>query len=681
MHLGTQVYDPAKHAGGVAWKLRRDVYLTQWIFAWEVHAITTAPEHLFDANIFHPAPCSLALAEHMLGAMPLYLPVALVSRDPVFAHQATLLLTFACAFLAALALVRDWTGSWPAAVIAGVLFAFNPFRFALLATFQMEGSCWLPLIPLYARRSVGPGARSPVLLGIVAALAALNSYYFAYLTFIGAPVFVVVVLAADPAARRCWKRLVVPLVAAALVVALVTLPYVHNDQLGSLTPPPREVLLRTSGSPFRTGAPAALAIALVTLPFWHRGMRGASGAGWIWGLGAFAVVAHLLSLGPEIDIAGRRLVTPYAVLARVVPGFVMTRVPLRFDVGTTMGLAALSGIGFAGAFRDTRRRWLPVAVSAILTLASVLVVPPRPFPLRPIEVGAGIPGVYRWLSEAAPGPVLEVPLQDFDLFPRRREVEARRTYLSIYHWRPLLNGFSGYRPPSFGSVSALARAAPDADALRLLARTTGVRYVVVHRAELTAEERRRWRRRPPWLRVRRVLGPDIVLEFARPFDADLMPALLATGPRATTLLSTSLAPLPPVARRAELKLDAAPPVTARAGVAFEVYVEVRNPSSVTWPALAPGAPHLVRVAFRWEDEQGRSWMDDPMANALPYDLAPGASVRVSVAVVSPQSGPGRLTIGVAQDSEWFAGVLGPFDIRVEPAADDAPDDTLTSPTS
>src|SRR5262249_7845213 len=180
----------------------------------------------------HPAPGTFALSEHMLGAMPLYLPLVLALRDPVLAHQATLLLTFACAFLGALALVRDWTGSWPAAVAAGALFAFSPFRFGHLASLPMEGSCWLPFIPLCARRSVGPGARWPVLLGIVLVLEALNSYYLAYLTFIGAAGFVVVVLAADPVARRRWTRLVLPFGAAAIVVALVSLPYVRSDQLG-----------------------------------------------------------------------------------------------------------------------------------------------------------------------------------------------------------------------------------------------------------------------------------------------------------------------------------------------------------------------------------------------------------------------------------------------------------------
>ena len=102
-----------------------DVYLTVWILAWTAHALATAPWSLLEANIFHPTPHALALSENMLGALPLYLPLAALSRDPIFAHQATLVLTFACAFLAALVLVRDWTGSWWAAVVGGTLFAFS----------------------------------------------------------------------------------------------------------------------------------------------------------------------------------------------------------------------------------------------------------------------------------------------------------------------------------------------------------------------------------------------------------------------------------------------------------------------------------------------------------------------------------------------------------------------------
>src|SRR5262249_51633132 len=118
-HLHTHVVDPGTDPLAAFWSKLADVHLTVWILAWDVHALMTAPVALFDANIFHPAPRTLALSENLLGALPVYLPLALVWRDPVLAHQGTLLFTFAAAFLAMALLVHDCTGSWPAAVPAG----------------------------------------------------------------------------------------------------------------------------------------------------------------------------------------------------------------------------------------------------------------------------------------------------------------------------------------------------------------------------------------------------------------------------------------------------------------------------------------------------------------------------------------------------------------------------------
>jgi hypothetical protein len=70
--LSTHVIDGPKLAGPFAATIQADVYDTLWILAWDVHALTTRPATLLDANIFHPARGTLALAEHMLGALPMY---------------------------------------------------------------------------------------------------------------------------------------------------------------------------------------------------------------------------------------------------------------------------------------------------------------------------------------------------------------------------------------------------------------------------------------------------------------------------------------------------------------------------------------------------------------------------------------------------------------------------------
>src|SRR5262249_38180063 len=153
-------------------------------------------------------------------------------------------------------------------------------------------------------------------------------------------------------------------------------------------------------------------------------------------------------------------------------------------VVATLAAAALAGIGVAGVGRRLEAR-SPRAASLVrgaalaLALASVPWAMRVPVPLRTLEPTAAAP-LHAWLARAPDGPVVEVPFHDFDGPREGVDVEARRQRHSAAHWKPLLGGYSGYVPPSYAVVSALARALPDARALALLSRTTGVRWIVVH---------------------------------------------------------------------------------------------------------------------------------------------------------------------------------------------------------
>jgi hypothetical protein len=56
--------------------------------------------------------------------------------------------------------------------------------------------------------------------------------------------------------------------------------------------------------------------------------------------------------------------------------------------------------------------------------------------------------------------------------------EARAAYRSTFHWRPIVNGYSGYYPPSYVDLWPPLRSFPDETSLETL-RRRGVTYVVV----------------------------------------------------------------------------------------------------------------------------------------------------------------------------------------------------------
>jgi hypothetical protein len=86
--------------------------------------------------------------------------------------------------------------------------------------------------------------------------------------------------------------------------------------------------------------------------------------------------------------------------------------------------------------------------------------------------------VYRVLATQPRGLVAELPMPPADRLPGR---EAEYSYLSTFHWFPLVNGYSGTYPPSY--LARLERMAgfPD-DTSMLQLRRDNVTYVILHRS-------------------------------------------------------------------------------------------------------------------------------------------------------------------------------------------------------
>jgi hypothetical protein len=632
---------------------RRDVDLIVWILAWGAHALTTAPAGLFEANVFHPAPHALATTEHLLGLQPIYLPIALASGDPILAHQATLLVTFAAAFLATLVLVRRWTGAWTAGAVAGVLYAFSPFRALHLPALQIEAAWLLPLVVLAVERvAAGRGGWWTIGLAAAIAIQALSSYYLAYATFVLVSVLLVFA-AADAGTRARAGALVAATSAAATIVAVCSLPYLQARGEGTLGAVDPVFVAASSARPGKTGAPLALLLAVVTMPWWRRGVVPGVRRSSLVALAAAALVAHVLALGPRIAIGGTTVPGPFALAAAVVPGWGLVRAPIRLNVVTTLGAAVLAGVGVAGiAARVPRGASAIRLASLVVTLASIPLAT-RTVPLQPVVPAGAEPAVYDWLARAPDGPVLELPFHDFDSRLVGRDVEARRQRYAIRHWRRLLGGYSGYVPPTYPVVSALARALPDPHALELLVRTTGVRWIVVHRDELDRGAHRRWARADDVLRAVAVFGDDVVLTPRARRVADLQQALLAPA-RDVTVLGTRLAVLGEDDRRAIVTLDE-PLTTIPFLDRAEPLVHVTNRGTVTWPAMAahPDA-HLVTLGYRWLGADGRVIAASDDAGRLPWDPAPGEAIAARLVVRAPGArGATRLEVGVVQDGSWL----------------------------
>ena len=155
--------------------------------------------------------------------------------------------------------------------------------------------------------------------------------------------------------------------------------------------------------------------------------------------------------------ARRPLVSAVAVLS------------LAIGIGLSTGVFGLIEAAVLRPLPIVARTGAAVAIGAA-ALLEYWVVPLRlwPYPDRP--------PLYSFLARQPDGIVAEFPAPRMDLLPGH---DPRYIYMSIFHWKRLVNGYSGYYPPSYIVRMERLASFPDTGAIAQL-RADGVRYLIVH---------------------------------------------------------------------------------------------------------------------------------------------------------------------------------------------------------
>jgi len=465
-----------------------DTELNEWILAWVAHQLPRDPLHLFDANIFHPAKDSLAFSEPLIVPAVMGAPLAWAGASPVLVYNVMLIVGFALSAFAACVLVETWTGSLMAGLLAGSLFAFNSHTLTRLAHIQGIHIYGLPLALLALDRVIrGGSARSALALALWLAVLAYTS---GYLVVFAAVMIAIALLtrAPDwlPRARQVIPRLALAAVVAALAILPVYLPYrrVARDQymvrtldlikdysatpLGYLASAGRVHFATWSGRFFKDPVDSffpgflalVLAVVAIVVAFRRRPPPGDPLRARIVMLVVIAAAGVVLSLGTATPV--------YGWLFHVFPPMQGLRAAARFGNLFLLAVAVLAGLGLA-AILPRQRTWLPILLVVAVNVESLR----APFNYKPFD---GIPGIYRLLA-TEPGNVV-VAEQPF--FPRWAIFQnARYVLASTAHWRPLMNGYSGYTPESYQRYADAFWYFPEDRAIQAM-KDAGVTHVVVH---------------------------------------------------------------------------------------------------------------------------------------------------------------------------------------------------------
>jgi hypothetical protein len=163
----------------------------------------------------------------------------------------------------------------------------------------------------------------------------------------------------------------------------------------------------------------------------------------------------------------------FLLLYENVPPFGNIRVPARFSMVAGISLAVLSAFGAARVFtRWPRQR--PVVLAVLLAVLCYEALPN----IELVRPWRSPPPIYEPLAGKPPSVLAEFPMPDAsnDVFS-----EFTYLYFSTFHWQKLVNGQSGWLPPSYIDLLDEQADFPSERAVADL-RRRGVEYVGVHGA-------------------------------------------------------------------------------------------------------------------------------------------------------------------------------------------------------
>jgi hypothetical protein len=462
----------------------QDVFFNMWRFGWVAHALSTAPSRVLDGNTFYPEPRTLTLSDAMPLEAAIAAPLLLSGLPRVFVHNLLLLGGIVLSAVGVVMLAVHLTGNRAAAVTAGIVFAFVPYRFAHYMHMELQWTVWIPWAFWALHRTVETGSRRHAAwLGGFVALQFMSSIYYGLflITLLG---FCGLLLLCD-VPRASILRRVALLGLAALLAGVLVAPYglAYAATKRGVGGRPEQQALMFSARPsnytvatatnYLYGQRSAPRIRLErqlfpgVLPL----LLGVTGLLLV--RPPTDALVYLLALVAAFDLSLGLYGFSFSFLYYHVPMFDSLRAPARAGIFAVFFLAILAARGHAALSAALPRQVRPLLAAVI---CAVLLLEYWVAPLRLVPIPNDAPPLYAWLAKQPRGVVAEFPMPDPEVLPG---LEPRYAYMSTFHWFPTLNGYSGYYPNSYLSRLDALNTLPDEASVEVLKRNL-VRYVIVH---------------------------------------------------------------------------------------------------------------------------------------------------------------------------------------------------------
>jgi len=458
-----------------------DPLMVTWVLAWVAHQLPRAPAHLFDANIFSPERNTLAFSETLLVPGAIVAPLHWLGVGAILIYNLVFLSGFALSGVGVALLVRRLTHNDGAAMVAGIVFAFPPYRIDHYAHLQLQQTQFIPLSLWAFHVLLDRGRlRDGVRLGAFVACQLLSCMYYGLFLVPYMAVVCGTMLIAD---RRMHRQRAVALAAAAVIIVIATVPlgraYLSARQIvgergraevaeGSATwrnylAPPEtnavygKVFARFM-DPERRLFPGFVAVALAIVGLWPP----VSATRLAYALGL--ILAFDVSLGFNGVI--------YRTLYDYFLPFKALRIPARMGLMVVFSLAVLAG---EGAARLVRRMRSPSTRRALLLGLGALMLVEYASTPELVTVPRNPPEIYSDLLRDRG----DSPTAILFEFPTLLTSDPAYLYYSTFHWQTLINGYSGFFPPSYLRLRQAIQNFPEPPSMDAI-RERGAQYLIVH---------------------------------------------------------------------------------------------------------------------------------------------------------------------------------------------------------
>ena len=457
-----------------------DPLFSVWRLMWVTHEFVRNPLNIFNGNQFYPEPRTLTFSDPVLTPALLFAPLHALGLHRLVAYNIVFLAGGVLSGVAIYYLARALTGRRDAAWIAAAIFTMHPYRVEHLAHLELQMTMFMPAAAWGLHRTLASGRlRDGLATGLAFGAQFLSALYYGtflipFMFVVGGCLWIARGFPLKPLrALAAGAVLAAVMFAPVFAVYLQTKPYMGSRPVavvGFYSAEGPDYLkahyrsgtygwMSNDAKPERSLFPRIAPVVLAGIALWPPL--------------SVARIAYALALAFSMELSFGFNRPLFALLYENVPPFSNIRVPARYSVLAGLSLAVLAAYGAARVLsRWPRAR--PVLMTGMLAVISYEALPN----MELVRPWLAPPPIYGSFEGKPPSVLAEFPMPEASKDPFS---EFTYLYFSTFHWQKLVNGQSGWLPPSYLDLLDEEKDFPSERAIAYL-RQRGVEYVSVHGA-------------------------------------------------------------------------------------------------------------------------------------------------------------------------------------------------------